>query len=129
MVGTRQLATLVEQAQKAGCRVILVGDARQLPAIQAGAPFVSLARILGMATLKDIRRQLAEWGRVMVRQFADGDVSEGVEILRRQGLIRGGVGPNGKCDPRSDAQAAGRLAGRPNSAMPLMPSTSVFGRR
>ena len=44
-------------------------------------------------------------------------------------MIRGGVGPNGKCDPRSDAQAAGMLAGRPNSAMPLMPSTSVFGRR
>jgi hypothetical protein len=44
-------------------------------------------------------------------------------------LIRGGVGPNGKCDPRSDAQAAGMLAGRPNSAMPLMPSMSVFGRR
>ena len=44
-------------------------------------------------------------------------------------MIRGGVGPNGKCDPRSDAQAAGMLAGRPNSAMPLMPSMSVFGRR
>jgi hypothetical protein len=44
-------------------------------------------------------------------------------------MIRGGVGPNGKCDPRSDAQAAGMLAGRPNSAMPLMPSASVFGRR
>lgn len=91
MVGTRQLAALFEQAQKAGCRVILVGDARQLPAIQAGAPFVSLSRILGMATLQDIRRQLAEWGRVMVRQFADGDVREGVEILRRQGLIH--IGP------------------------------------
>ena len=44
-------------------------------------------------------------------------------------MIRGGVGPNGKCDPRSDAQAAGILAGRPNSAMPLMPSSPVFGRR
>ena len=44
-------------------------------------------------------------------------------------MIRGGVGPNGKCDPRSDAQAAGMLAGRPNSSMPLMPSNSVFGRR
>jgi len=44
-------------------------------------------------------------------------------------MIRGGVGPNGKCDPRSDAQAAGMLAGRPNSAMPVMPSVSVFGRR
>ena len=44
-------------------------------------------------------------------------------------VIRGGLGPNGKCDPRSDAQAAGMLAGRPNSSMPMMPSSPVFGRR
>lgn len=98
MVGTRQLAALFEQAQKANCRIILVGDARQLPAIQAGAPFASLSRILGMATLKDIRRQLAEWGRVLVRQFAEGDVREGVEILRQQGLIH--IGPTPEATTR-----------------------------
>jgi len=98
MVGTRQLAALFEYAEKADCRIILVGDARQLPAIQAGAPFASLSRILGMATLKDIRRQLAEWGRVMVRQFADGDVREGVEILREQGLIH--IGPTPEASTR-----------------------------
>ena len=98
MVGTRQLAALFEQAQKADCRIILVGDARQLPAIQAGAPFATLSRILGMATLQDIRRQLAEWGRVLVRQFADGDVREGIEILRQQGLIH--IGPTPEATTR-----------------------------
>lgn len=58
-----------------------------------------------------------------------GDHQHGLGGLVGSVMIRGGVGPNGKCDPRSDAQAAGMLAGRPNSAMPLMPSSSVFGRR
>lgn len=120
MVGTRQLAALFEHAEKAGCRVILVGDARQLPAIQAGAPFASLSCILGKVTLRDIRRQLAEWGRVMVRQFADGDVREGVEILRRQGLIHIGTTPEATSrqllsewskEPKSNLGAATRLAG------------------
>lgn len=58
---------------------------------------------------------------------------ESMEVASDRGhglgvMIRGGVGPNGKCDPRSEAQASGMLAGRPNSAMPLMPSMSVFGR-
>ena len=68
---------------------------------------------------------------VMPAEVATEFASErghGHEGLSGSVMIRGGVGPNGKCDPRSDAQAAGMLAGRPNSAMPLMPSSSVFGR-
>ena len=42
-------------------------------------------------------------------------------------VIRGGRGENDKCDPRSEAQARGELAGRPDSRMPLVPSSSVFG--
>jgi hypothetical protein len=41
-------------------------------------------------------------------------------------VIRGGMVGEHKCDPRSDAQARGELAGRPNSSMPLMPRSSVF---
>lgn len=93
MVGTRQLASLLQHSQTARARVILVGDTRQLPAIAAGAPFGSLSRFLGMAELVDIRRQLANWGRMMVRNFADGDVREGVELLRERGLIHIGDNP------------------------------------
>lgn len=87
MVGTRRLAELLDRAEEAKSRVILVGDSKQLPAIEAGAPFRSLCKFLGMATLTDIRRQLAGWGRELVREFADGDVRRGVAILQKQGLI------------------------------------------
>lgn len=40
-------------------------------------------------------------------------------------VIRGGRAGDGKCDPRSDAQARGELAGRPNSRMP-QPTGGVF---
>ncbi len=93
MVGTRRLAELMAYAERAKSRVILVGDSKQLPAIEAGAPFKNLGRFLGMANLTDIRRQFEQWGRDLVRQFADGDVSEGVEILRRRGLLHVAVTP------------------------------------
>ena len=95
MVGTRRLAELLKHAEKACCRVILVGDHRQLPAIEAGAPFRSLGKFLGMAQLTDIRRQFAQWGRDLVREFADGDVRKGVAILQKQGLLHVAPTPEG----------------------------------
>ena len=38
-VGTRQLARVMGEARAAGAKVVLVGDAEQLPAIEAGAAF------------------------------------------------------------------------------------------
>ncbi len=87
MIGTRGLAKLLAHAEAAKSRVILVGDSRQLPAIEAGAPFRSLGRFLGMSELTDIRRQFAQWGRDLVRHFAGGDVGIGVEILQHRGLL------------------------------------------
>jgi conjugative relaxase-like TrwC/TraI family protein len=88
MIGTRRLATLLDLAEAAQTKVVAVGDSRQLPAIEAGAPFPALCRFLGMASMNDIRRQLTEWGRELVREFADGDVRKAVAILNQQGLIR-----------------------------------------
>jgi ATP-dependent exoDNAse (exonuclease V) alpha subunit len=39
MVGTLQMARLVEEAEKAGAKLALVGDERQLQPIEQGAPF------------------------------------------------------------------------------------------
>ena len=93
MVGTLQMAKLFEYVLAAQAKLILVGDARQLPAIAAGAPFASISNFLGSASLTDIRRQFADWGRNLVRQFADGDVREGVKLWRDRGLIHIGASP------------------------------------
>ncbi|MGE1076492.1 AAA family ATPase, partial [Pseudomonas fragariae (ex Marin et al. 2024)] len=38
MVGSRQLARFVGEAEKSGAKIVLVGDHEQLQAIGAGAP-------------------------------------------------------------------------------------------
>ena len=57
MVGTRALHRLVMEAERAGARLVLVGDARQLQSIDAGGGFAGLAKRLGHAELKEIIRQ------------------------------------------------------------------------
>jgi conjugative relaxase-like TrwC/TraI family protein len=88
MIGTRRLAELLDLAEAAQAKVVAVGDSRQLPAIEAGAPFPALCRFLGMASMNDIRRQLSQWGRELVREFADGDVRKAVAVLDQKGLLK-----------------------------------------
>lgn len=58
MVGTRQLAALVAEANRAGTKLIAVGDPKQLPEIQAGGLFAALDRRLGHQELTGNRRQV-----------------------------------------------------------------------
>jgi ATP-dependent exoDNAse (exonuclease V) alpha subunit len=61
MVGTRQLAHLLTHAHHAGAKVVLVGDIHQLPEIEAGGLFRSLAQRLGAIQLQENRRQRQPW--------------------------------------------------------------------
>ncbi len=58
MVGTRRLAAMLEEARAGGAKVVLVGDPRQLPEIDAGGLFAALAHRLGHAELTENHRQL-----------------------------------------------------------------------
>ena len=51
MVGTRDLARLLDAAEQAQAKLVLVGDDRQLPEIQAGGLFSALADRLGAIEL------------------------------------------------------------------------------
>lgn len=88
MVGTRQLKELLDQAVQAGAKVVLVGDTKQLPAIQAGSPFNALSQLLGEASLTDIRRQVTDWGRTAVKRLAEGQVRAAINILQDKGLVQ-----------------------------------------
>jgi conjugative relaxase-like TrwC/TraI family protein len=87
MLGTAKLKELLDLAHSAGAKVVLVGDDKQLPAIEAGGVFGSLARRLGASTLKDIRRQEEPWARDMVKDLAEGSVSRGLQALNAHGLV------------------------------------------
>ena len=63
MVSTRALVDLVEQARRAGGKVLMVGDPAQLAAIHIGGAFDLLADRLGASHLHEIRRFTEPWER------------------------------------------------------------------
>ena len=70
MVGTRTLAPLLQHASAAGAKVVLVGDPKQLPEIQAGGVLPSLADRHPILTLTENRRQHDPAERVRSRSSA-----------------------------------------------------------
>ena len=74
MVGTRDLARLLDAAEQAQAKLVLVGDDRQLPEIQAGGLFSALADRLGALELTEVRRQREAWDRDALAALRDGDI-------------------------------------------------------
>src|SRR4051794_41583020 len=72
MVPTRGLAEIVEHVERAGAKLVLVGDDRQLPEIGAGGTFGALARRLPAIELRENRRQSAAWEREALALLREG---------------------------------------------------------
>jgi ATP-dependent exoDNAse (exonuclease V) alpha subunit len=78
MVGSRKLSRLLEHAQQAQAKVVLVGDDRQLAAIDAGGGFRALRLRLGASELVENRRQQQAWEREALELVRSGLVDEAV---------------------------------------------------
>jgi conjugative relaxase-like TrwC/TraI family protein len=78
MVGSRKLTRLLEHAQQAEAKVVLVGDDRQLAAIDAGGGFRALRLRLGASELMENRRQQQAWEREALELVRSGLVEEAV---------------------------------------------------
>jgi conjugative relaxase-like TrwC/TraI family protein len=88
MVGTRSLARLVELSQQSGAKLVLVGDPRQLPEIEAGGAFGALATRLGALELTENRRQQDLWERAALDQLRAGDVTLALSAYDEHERIR-----------------------------------------
>jgi conjugative relaxase-like TrwC/TraI family protein len=88
LLSMRQAHDLLQKAQGENTRVILVGDRRQLSAVEAGNPFKSL-QVGGIATarLDESLRQKTQELRIAVKAIAQGNVSAGVQLLDQAGCI------------------------------------------
>jgi conjugative relaxase-like TrwC/TraI family protein len=78
MVGSRKLGRLLEHAQQAQAKVVLVGDDRQLAPIDAGGGFRALRLRLGASELVENRRQHQAWEREALDLVRSGLVEEAV---------------------------------------------------
>jgi ATP-dependent exoDNAse (exonuclease V) alpha subunit len=87
MVGSRKLARLLEHAQRAQAKVVLVGDDRQLAAIDAGGGFRALRLRLGASELTENRRQQQAWEREALELVRSGLVGEAVAEDEARALV------------------------------------------
>lgn len=79
MVGTRMLARVMDLAQAAGTKVVLVGDHHQLPEIEAGGTFGGLVNRLRAIELTTNRRQHEPWERAALDDLRDGELDDAVD--------------------------------------------------
>jgi hypothetical protein len=79
-----ELAARCEQSKT---KLVLVGDEKQLAAIDAGGGFRSLRLRLGATELTENRRQSTEWGKQVTALLREGRAREAFVVLRQEGRV------------------------------------------
>jgi Ti-type conjugative transfer relaxase TraA len=87
MLGTRQLEHVLRVAEKAHAKVLLVGDAEQLQAIEAGAAFRGIASSHGVSNLTEVRRQKLDWQRTATQDLSSGRTIDALEAYHKHDNI------------------------------------------
>lgn len=87
MIGTRQLARLLDHAQRRRVKVVLVGDPHQLPEIDAGGLFRALINRLPSIELTTNRRQTEGWEIEALDDLRTGDVDRAIDAYDGHGRI------------------------------------------
>lgn len=91
MVGDRSLAALHAHVERAAGKLVLLGDDRQIPAIEAGGASRALAARggpLGLTVeLTENRRQRELWEREALALLRDGEPAEAIAAYQRHGRV------------------------------------------
>ena len=69
-------------------KMVLVGDDRQLPELEAGGAFRGLAERVGGLELRRVHRQAADWDRAALEQLRRGNVDSWADGVPRAGAAR-----------------------------------------
>ena len=88
MVGSKQLSRFIIEADRAGAKIVLVGDPEQLQPIGAGAAFRSVAERIGFVELEGVRRQREDWQRAASVDFGRYRTAAGLAAYAERGAIR-----------------------------------------
>jgi conjugative relaxase-like TrwC/TraI family protein len=89
LLSTKDAHALLQKASAQQARLILVGDTRQLAAVEAGNPFRSLqAAGMTIAYLNESRRQKTEDLKAAVALMADGQVEQSLQKMDQTGMIQ-----------------------------------------
>jgi ATP-dependent exoDNAse (exonuclease V) alpha subunit len=87
MVGSKQMADVINKVEKAQAKLILVGDERQLQPIAAGGIFHAVDQKIAQlapqfsTVVEDIKRQREGWMKEVVKEAAQGHTIKALETL------------------------------------------------
>ena len=87
LAGSRLTASLLAHARKAGVQVVLVGDRKQLQAVEPGSPLAALVPEVGVARLEEVRRQAEPWMRQASVALSRHNVAPALDAYQRHGAI------------------------------------------
>ncbi len=87
MAGTRTLAPLLDAAKTARIKIVLVGDPKQLPEIDAGGMLRALDHHIGGIDLKENRRQHEAWEREALTHLREGRAHQALPLYDRHQRI------------------------------------------
>jgi ATP-dependent exoDNAse (exonuclease V) alpha subunit len=88
MLGSRQLARLAAHVKHAQGKLVLVGDPKQLPSIEAGGLFALLAAELQAVRLTGNQRQTDPADRKALRDYRDNDIASALSSYRARGRLQ-----------------------------------------
>ncbi|HAT6977105.1 TPA: Ti-type conjugative transfer relaxase TraA [Legionella pneumophila] len=87
MVDFSSMAYLIKEANKAGSKVVLIGDPDQLKPIQRGEIFRGIAALTGYIELENIQRQQDVGDRQASLDLAKGDIEKAIQHYQDKGAI------------------------------------------
>jgi Ti-type conjugative transfer relaxase TraA len=87
MLDSRVTGELLSEVRRAGAKVILAGDDRQLASIERGGLFSELHQRHGAAEITEITRQRTNWQRQAARDLAEGRFADAVAAFDGAGAI------------------------------------------
>jgi len=86
-LGTKQLHDLLRLANENSVKIIMVGDEKQLQAIEHPGCLRLLSRKLGCSRIEKIQRQRSEWARTAVMLLREGKAAQAMKIFKQKGLL------------------------------------------
>ena len=90
MISSNQMKKLLERGKQTNSRILLIGDTKQLAAVQAGSPFKLLQEKLTLPTIninQNVRQQNLQLKEV-VAHLSTGEIKQGYQKLNKQGSIK-----------------------------------------
>lgn len=89
MVGSKRLHQLITAADKANARIVLIGDYKQLQAIEAGRIFYDLqkAGVMRTVEMKEVLRQKTQYMKNTVSSVSERRLDKAFSILEKNRKI------------------------------------------